>query len=181
MKVFAIEPMDGSFRFEPFVPNVRNKGMDLYQELRDVTEAFLDADIDYAVCGGMAVAIHGYPRFTKDLDFLVLEDDMPRIRTAVKNLGYTLPAGPIPFGVGTDATRRIYRISKVIGSDVFTLDFLIVSAQWSEAWETRRDYELEDGAVLTVVSREGLLHMKRLAGRLQDQLDLQNLEKQDER
>ncbi len=55
-----------------------------------------------------------------------------------------------------------------------------MSAQWSEAWETRSDYELEDGAVLKVVSLEGLVHMKRLAGRLQDQLDLQNLEKHEE-
>jgi hypothetical protein len=42
--------------------------VDLFQELKNVTAA-LDAEgIDYALCGGVALAIHGVPRATQDIE-----------------------------------------------------------------------------------------------------------------
>ena len=42
--------------------------MDIQQELRAVIAALNSASIEYALCGGLAVAFHGYARFTKDID-----------------------------------------------------------------------------------------------------------------
>ena len=41
-------------------------------EFYRVITALEHAEIDYAVCGGIAVAIHGCPRVTNDLDLLVI-------------------------------------------------------------------------------------------------------------
>ena len=42
--------------------------MDLKQELFGVVGALSRADVPYALCGGMAVVLHGYPRLTRDID-----------------------------------------------------------------------------------------------------------------
>ena len=41
--------------------------MDLYEELFALTKALDAGRLSYALCGGLAVAIHGAPRFTKDV------------------------------------------------------------------------------------------------------------------
>lgn len=41
--------------------------VNLVDELRGLLESLNGAGVEYAVCGGIAVAIHGYPRFTKDI------------------------------------------------------------------------------------------------------------------
>ena len=46
--------------------------LDLYEEFRAVVTALEDRDIDYAVCGGLAVAVYTEPRATVDIDLLVL-------------------------------------------------------------------------------------------------------------
>ena len=49
---------------------------DLQEELLGLCQAFASEGIEYAVCGGMAVAVHGYPRATQDIDMLVREEDL---------------------------------------------------------------------------------------------------------
>ncbi len=120
------------------------------------------------------MAIHGYPRYTKGIAFLALKRDLPRIRATVRPLGYTLPAGPIPFGVRGPHPHELYRLSKIIGTEVFTLDFLLVCPIFRAVWRGRRDY-LWQGHRLHVVSVAGLARMKRSSARDQDRLDLKNL------
>ena len=148
--------------------------MDLYAELVSVVEAFEKERIDYALCGGLAVAVYGYPRFTKDMDFLVQENDLARIEKAVQELGYDFPSGIISFASGTDEERRLFRISKIVGSEVFTLDFLLVSPIYESVWEDREVFSWQQ-LTLQIVSLDGLAKMKRLAGREQDKLDLRKL------
>jgi len=45
---------------------------DLYQELRKITSALDQHQIEYALCGGLAMAIYDYPRSTIDMDMLIL-------------------------------------------------------------------------------------------------------------
>lgn len=46
---------------------------DLYAEFNTVVQAFSAEGIPYAVCGGLAFAIHVHPRATVDMDFLILK------------------------------------------------------------------------------------------------------------
>ena len=45
--------------------------MDLYEEFRDLIEVLKHHGVEYAVRGGIAVAIHGYTRFTSGIDLLI--------------------------------------------------------------------------------------------------------------
>ncbi len=45
--------------------------MELSSDLIELLEAFAKADVEYLLVGGQALALHGLPRFTKDLDLWV--------------------------------------------------------------------------------------------------------------
>lgn len=125
--------------------------MNLVDELLALAAALDAAAVDYCVCGGVAVAIHGHPRFTKDIDVLVLPSDLESVRE-----------------------REVHRVSKAEGANVLTLELLIVGPSTLDAWNSRQRVAWLDRS-LWVVSREGLMSMKRLAGRPQDLADIDHL------
>ena len=153
--------------------------MDLREELLALVDCLEAADLRYAVCGGIALAIHGHPRFTKDIDVLVLAADIDAVVRAVATLGFDLDSGVLPFDAGGPNAREVRRISKAEGTELLTLDLLIVSPILEPAWESRGLFEWE-GRQVPVVSRAGLAAMKRLAGRDQDLLDARMLESSDD-
>jgi hypothetical protein len=148
--------------------------MDLYSELLALLDVLEKESIEYALCGGVAVAFHGYPRFTKDIDILVRPQDLPRVKEAVARRGFVLDSGRLPFGLGTRNEREVHRISKVEGKEVLTLDLVLVNQVLDDVWNGRERFEWQ-GRQVQVVSREGLAVMKRLANRRQDLLDLEKL------
>lgn len=148
---------------------------DLHQELIAIAGVLDAAGIPYAVCGGMAVAIHGCPRATIDLDMLIEEKDLELALQRVEKVGYTLPSGIIPFRTGTPNASKLSRVSKAVGEELLTLDLLLVAPVYEPIWNTRGQVEVENGK-LWVVSRDGLIKMKTISGRPQDLVDIQNLE-----
>lgn len=149
--------------------------MDLYEELVAVLDQLDESGIDYAICGGIAVALHGYPRFTKDIDLLIRRRDVDRAADALETRGFVFRAGRVPFDVGGPHEREIFRISKIEPEgDTLTVDLLIVNDQIEDVWQTRETFEWR-GREVFVVSAEGLAKMKRIAGRDQDLLDLKKL------
>ncbi len=153
--------------------------MDLYQELFSLTAALNEVGIPYTICGGLAVALHGYPRFTQDIDLLILPEDELRTLSAAEGLGFVIKAGRLPIGVGEPIEREIVRVSKVVDREIVTLDLLIVNATIQSAWDSRMDLDLR-GHRVSAVSRDGLKLLKILGGRRQDLLDLEQLGMLDE-
>ena len=129
----------------------------------------------YAVCGGIAVTIHGHVRATKDIDLVIRPEDRERALAVVASLGFDRAALPRTFGAGTPTERELQRVTKLEEGESLTIDFIIVGALYEEAWSQRETYEWE-GTRMTVVSREGLLAMKRIAARKQDLADIERLE-----
>lgn len=149
--------------------------MDLKQELFGIVGALSRADVPYALCGGMAVVLHGYPRLTRDIDLLIRSKDLEAARDVLGSAGFTIPGGLIPFDTGRPRQRSVFRVSKAIGKDVLTVDLLLLPDFLWEVWQSRETYEL-DGALVTVVSVDGLITMKKIAGRHQDLGDVEQLE-----
>jgi hypothetical protein len=50
--------------------------MNLKDELFLIVETLDRGAVEYALCGGMAVAVHGYVRATKDIDLLIRAEDL---------------------------------------------------------------------------------------------------------
>lgn len=148
--------------------------MDLIEELVGVCSAFAGVGIEYAVCGGVALAIHGHPRFTKDIDILIRPEDLPRALAAAATRGFVLEGGKLTFHTGTPDERSMFRVSRAQGTHLLTLDLLLAGANDDPVWASRRTVEFQ-GRRVGVVSREGLIAMKRAAGRGQDLLDIERL------
>jgi hypothetical protein len=153
--------------------------LNLVDELHAVARALHQAAIPYAVCGGVAVTIHGATRTTKDIDLLVLRADLPRVLDAVRPLGFAYAALPMTFEAGTPRERYVQRISKLEAGEHLMLDVIVAEGALAGMLEGSVVLELPAGP-LSVVAREKLLAMKRLAGRPQDLADLQKLETPDE-
>jgi len=149
--------------------------MNIEAELHSLTQVLAFHDIPYAVCGGLAVTLHGCPRSTKDIDILIRESDVERVEKLVAGVGYILTAGIIPFRVGTEKEQRIARVSKAEGEELLTLDLLLVTPILEDVWASREVVQV-GGQQMAVVSVAGLIKMKRLAGRLQDLADIERLE-----
>ncbi|HEY3450270.1 MAG TPA: hypothetical protein VGK67_28200 [Myxococcales bacterium] len=144
---------------------------DLYQELLTLTNALDAGRLSYALCGGLAVAIHGAPRFTKDVDLLVLPGEVGKVKAVAKALGFVAESLPVHF----KPTGEMHRVIKFSTSGEFlVLDLLLVGPELEPVWKTRERLSA-DGRELWVVSRQGLLSMKLAAGRPQDLLDAQKL------
>ena len=51
---------------------------DIFDEFQDLVKKLNDKEIDYAVCGGWAMAIHGTPRATVYIDLLVSFENLQK-------------------------------------------------------------------------------------------------------
>ena len=145
--------------------------MDFFQELKDITVALDAGEVDYALCGGVALAIHGVPRATQDIDLLVRPEDLSRFREIARACGFVLESFPMDFSSGI----TIQRFTKLIDGQPLMLDALLVGGPLDRAWEGRQVAEIEGGRV-RVVSRESLIALKLAAARPQDLVDVQRLE-----
>ena len=147
--------------------------MDLLKELQHLIKAFEGQGIDYALCGGLALAVHGLPRATADIDLLVLAQDVDAALDAARQAGFDMIAAPMALGRGAVVIRRV---CKSLPQDQFTLplDLVVVSPELEAAWETAQVLQWGDGP-LRVLSPEGLRRMKALRASPQDLADMEGL------
>ena len=64
--------------------------MDLRTELNELLDSLDAMQIPYALCGGLALAIYGLPRFTQDIDLLIQESDLASACAAAERVGFTV-------------------------------------------------------------------------------------------
>ncbi len=68
----------------------QNEG-EVQASLRRITTRLNDLDIDYAVVGGMALFLHGFRRYTEDVDILVTREGLAKIHELLEGSGYRPP------------------------------------------------------------------------------------------
>jgi len=143
--------------------------MDLYDELGKIVDVFEAESLDYAICGGIAVAFHGYPRFTRDIDLMARQVDIDRVMSLLDTIGFSEQSGRIPFEL-----HDLYRTSKSEETDILRADVIAISSALQEVWDDRNVFDW-DGRRLRVVSAEGFAKLTQLAGWDQDLLDCKDL------
>jgi hypothetical protein len=145
----------------------------LLEELKEIIIALDENKIEYAVWGGLALAIHGFVRATLDIDVLIQPASLDEAYKVAKEHGYNIRGLDISFKEQTDEIRRVSKIDA--DGEVLSLDLLLVTPQMQNVWECRETINFL-GTQLFVVSRQGLITMKQLAGRPQDLIDIERLE-----
>ncbi len=74
---------EGSLHFE--------EGSAVHRALRKITRRLDELGIPYAIAGGMALFLHGFRRFTEDVDLIVTREALQRIHEELEGRGYLPP------------------------------------------------------------------------------------------
>lgn len=143
---------------------------DLYYEFRLLIAALDEHKIDYALCGGLAMAVYDRARATVDIDVLILSESLDLVIPIATKLGYEIRGLDMTFSDGAIEIRRVSKIDRASGQ-VLSLDLLLVTPAIQGVWNSRVEADW-DGGTLSVVSRQGLISLKRLRGSPQDTADI---------
>ena len=152
--------------------------LDLADEFRALVDGLEAARVDFAVCGGLAFAIHARPRATVDVDLLLPIEEIERAKQVARDRGYRIEAGPLVIRKDVIEIHRLSKPDPETG-DLLSLDLLVVTPALAPVWETRERVVWEHGTI-RVVSRAGLATMKRLRASGQDLDDIRMLEAEDD-
>jgi hypothetical protein len=130
------------------------------------------AGAEYLVVGAHALAAHGLPRATGDLDVWVhsTPENARRVWRALEEFG-----APLHDLTPEDLSRP--EVVFQIGVPPRRIDLLtsITGVTFDEAWDHRVTVEIE-GASIPVLGRDELVRNKRAVGRTRDLADVEELE-----
>src|SRR2546427_8430627 len=143
---------------------------DLYREFQSLISALADNHVQYALCGGLAMAVYDHPRATIDIDMVIRPETLDSVTAIAKELGFTIRGLDMSFANGAIEIRRVSKIHPTTGH-VLSLDLLLVTPAIRDVWDSRVDAHVE-GAKLSVVSRRGLIALKELRGSGRDLDDI---------
>lgn len=140
-------------------------------EFKEFLKLLNSGGVDYLVVGGYAVAFHGHPRATGDLDLWIATspDNVARVRRALGEFGFSkelVASAPL------DVAGKVIRM----GNPPLRIELLTsVSGIDFDACHRRRETQIVDAVEIAFISLADLRANKRAAGRLQDIADLEEL------
>jgi len=147
----------------------------LNEDFRDLLVLLADGGVEFVIVGAYALAFHGAPRASGDIDLFVrpspvngqrLFDVLVRFGAPVESAGVTAADFAQPgmvYQIGLPP-RRIDLLTEISG------------LSFDEVWASRLTAEVE-GRTVSFIGREALLKNKEAAGRLKDIADAARLRK----
>jgi hypothetical protein len=147
----------------------------LNDDFADMLKVLADQAVDFVIVGAHALAAHGLPRATGDIDILVRPDpsNAARVLKALQAFG-----APIASHGLTQADFERAGTVYQIGLPPRRIDLLteITGVTFDEAWQSRMQVQL-GGRTVAILGRQALLTNKRATGRDKDLADVRWLEK----
>ena len=144
----------------------------LNPDFRDILAALSDAKAEYLVVGAYALALHGLPRATGDLDIWVrpTPENADNVLEALRRFG-----APMKVFSREELCRE--EMVFQIGVAPRRIDFLtaLSGVRFDEAW-ARRTMATVEGMQIPVIDRVSLIRNKKAAGRKKDLADAEALE-----
>jgi hypothetical protein len=127
--------------------------------------------VEFVVVGAYALAFHGVPRYTGDIDVLVRPtlDNAQRLLAALQAFGFPAP-GLQPADL-IDPARIVQMGIEPVQIHVMTD---ISGVTWNDVWDGRAAVAC-GSHTLPVIGRQEFVRNKRAAGRLKDLADLESL------
>lgn len=133
----------------------------------------IEEKAEFALVGGWAVAYHGYPRFTGDMDILVnpTPDNATKVIKVLQRFGF----GSLQISAADlQSEEKVIQLGyPPLRIDLITsLDGIANDKVFSGA-DTKNFYGLQ----VPIISKDHLIQNKKATGRTQDLLDLEYLQK----
>jgi hypothetical protein len=145
--------------------------MDLEKDLREFIELLNALDVHYMVVGAFAVAYHGYPRYTGDIDLFIerTTENADKLMQVIQKFGF----GDLDLSVD-DFLQEDQVIQLGISPNRIDLLTFLSGISFQEAWVTREHGEI-NGLNVLFISKEMLKRNKAASGRIRDLADLEQL------
>ena len=140
-------------------------------DLKELLALLNSHEVRYLVTGGYALAVHGSPRYTKDLDLWIdaEPENLAKLAEALREFGFD------------EAAKKSARLSEgrrllQIGNEPSRVDLLNFASGvvFEECYAQKFDAEI-DGIPAAIISRDALIRNKMASGRLSDLADLERL------
>jgi hypothetical protein len=148
--------------------------MKLQKDIREFVALLLSRKVEFLLVGGYALAFHGAPRFTEDIDFLVLvsPENAAKLADSIIEFGFG------DLGLSKDDFLEADQVIQ-LGRAPNRIDLLtgFSGVGWDEAWRSRIEVDF-DGLRIPVIGKDALAANKQATGRPQDLADLARLRKQ---
>ncbi len=144
----------------------------LNRDFKEFAELLNARGVDYLVIGGYALAAHGHPRYTGDIDFWVrpAPDNIARLLNVLGDCGF----GSLGLTAGDFATDTVVQL----GQPPRRIDLLTaIDGLAFEACFARRERVELACVQLNIIGLEDFKINKRAVGRLKDLADLESLER----
>ena len=144
----------------------------LNQDFKEFIQSLNDNGVRYLVVGGYAVAVHGHPRYTKDMDIWIemTPENAQRVVSALKDFGFgSLEISADDFLVPSQIVQLGYPPSRI---DLLTT---LAGVDFSDCFNAKMPVDIE-GVQVNFIDLDNLKRNKRATGRHQDLADLENLE-----
>ncbi len=146
--------------------------MVLNKDFKKFIQLLNDHDVLYLVVGGYAVAFHGYPRYTKDIDLWIWldESNAEKLLKGLKDFGF----GSLDLTV--DDFLNPEQVIQ-LGYPPNRIDILtdLKGINFKECYSSRIEVTVEN-TTINFINLENLKKNKKATGRYQDLADLENLE-----
>jgi len=153
--------------------------MELFREFFSVTEAMNQEGLAYSVVGGLALAFHSQPRFTRDIDILARPLDLPRYRDLFARIGYTELSEPWTFKNTQITLYRFGKHSVEDDEEMIVVDLLVGHEERHQAIIDQSVVDESPVGKIRVATRADLIWMKKIRGSKQDEADIEKLEAKD--
>src|SRR5262245_17772291 len=145
--------------------------MDLAPDFDEFIASLIAHGVEFVIVGAYALAFHGAPRFTGDLDILVQPtvDNAKHLLAALESFGF--PVAELSPEAGTDRRRRWQMGAPAVRIDVMSA---ISGVEGPEVWVDRVEGPFGRHTV-AFLGRETFLRNKRAAARPKDLADIDAL------
>lgn len=128
-------------------------------------------NVRYLVIGGFAVAFHGYPRYTKDIDIWlwINPENAKNVVRTLEDFGFK------SLGLSIDDFLESETIIQ-IGHPPNRIDLIMTASgvDFEECYQSKIEEEI-DGVNIPFIDLENLKKNKLATGRTQDMADVENL------
>ena len=149
--------------------------MDLAPDFDEFCALLTAREVEFVIVGAHALAFHGAPRFTGDLDILVrpTEENGRRVLAAISEFGF-----PTTLLTAADIVGGTKMIEMGVPPVQIHVMSQIDGVTWDEVWASRETGPFGPRAV-AFIGRDAFLRNKRAAGRPKDLADVEALREPD--
>jgi hypothetical protein len=145
--------------------------MNTQQDFEELLRLLEETKVEYLIVGGYAVAFHGFPRFTKDIDiyYNISSQNIQKLQKALLKFGFSSEDVPLDlfYTKGNIITFGVEPVRVDIINDISGVEF-------SDAWENKIRGRYGDVEV-SFISKIDLIKNKQSTLRLQDKADVEKL------